>query len=72
VAVDDGERVAGSGSQEGAVHGDDAVRAHECGQETCGLARRLEAGPTLAAFASVDPNATAAASNGSSAGRSEP
>ncbi len=36
------------------------------------LLPRGEAGPTLAALATVDPNATAAASNGSSAGRSEP
>jgi hypothetical protein len=36
------------------------------------LLPRGDAGPTLAALSMVDPNATAKASNGSSAGRSEP
>jgi mono/diheme cytochrome c family protein len=36
------------------------------------LLPRGESGPTLSALANVDPNATAKASNGSSAGRSEP
>jgi hypothetical protein len=35
------------------------------------LLPRGDSGPTLAAFAQVDPNATAKASNASSAGRSD-